>query len=313
MTPLDRSPPPDAFANCDAAYLRALREAADMDLMILARKACLSVGQVRELESGKTGRYFYSETIKRQAYKRVLHVLGVTPPHEAPEVPAHCIAPGDERLDALDQIAAMSHRPAINRPLFSAFHVAVNRLQQHKQTVGASLLLLLAVGGLALYGVPHATPSKPSEEARVATQQPTAPPTPTQTVASAPVPVPPEAKTPPTTLPVATAPPPATAETTCAFSTEAMPQLSPLQAHKEGRYVYLVSAAHTQVCVVDAHKRATLLQMKAGESQSVYGAAPWQISSANLPLIKIYFQGGLVALPEGAPQRLSLVEASVTR
>jgi hypothetical protein len=92
-----------------------------------------------------------------------------------------------------------------------------------------------------------------------------------------------------------------------------MPQLTPVQAHKEGRYVYLVSTVQAQVCLVDAQQRATLLQMKPGESQSVYGAAPWQISSSQLPQLKIYFQGSLVTLPEGTTQRLSLVEASLTR
>ncbi len=311
MTPLDRPPPPDAFVRYDATYLRELREASGMDLMILARKACLSVGQVRELESGKDGRYFYSETIKRQAYKRVLQVLGVTPPREAPDVTTPSISSDDPRLGSLDQIAAMSHRPAMNRSLFSAFHVAVDRLHQHKQTVGATVLLLLAVGGLALYGTLRATTSKPTEDARVAAKEPATAPAPTQTAASAPVPS--EAKAPPLTLPVVTPPPSATAETTCAFSTEAMPQLTPVQAHKEGRYVYVVSTVDAQVCVVDAQQRATLLQMKTGESRSVYGAAPWQISSSQLPQLKIYFQGGLVARPEGALQRLSLVEAPVTR
>ena len=271
-----------------------------MDLMILARKACLSVGQVRELESGKDGRYFYSETIKRQAYKRVLQVLGVTPPHEAPETDAKAISDDDARLDTLDQIAAMSHRPTLNRPLFSVFRVAIDRLQQHKQIAGASLLLLLALSGLVSYGTQRATENKPDEVVHTTTQTVATPPTPVLTTASTPISL--EVKSQPITT-----------ETTCAFSTEDMPQLSVLQAHKEGRYVYLVSTTHTQVCVVDAYKRATMLQMKAGESQSVYGAAPWQISSSNLSQVKIYFQGRLVALPEGAPQRLSLIEASVTR
>ena len=303
MTPPDRSsPPPDAFTNCDAAYLRALREAADMDVLVLARKACLSAGQVRELESGESGRYFYSDTIKRQAYKRVLMVLGVTPPtHPTPTPSAGVVSADDARLEVLDQIAAMSHRPALARPVFSAFHVVGQRLQKHKQPVGAFLLLLLALGGLAIYGTRRATAHTPTVTAHAPAPSP---------AAIAAIPVIAETKTPP--QPVA-ATPAATADTACAFSTEAMPQLTPLQAHKEGRYVYLVSSTTAQVCVVDAQKRATLLQMKAGESQSVYGTAPWQISSANLSLIKIYFQGGLVALPEGASQRLSLVEASVTR
>lgn len=279
MTPFDRSPPPpDAFANCDAVYLRELRQAVDMDPMILARKACLSVGQVRALESGIDGRYFYSETIKRQAYKRVLQVLGVTPPHETPQTTAAVILVNEAQLDALDQIVSMSHRPSLNRPLFSFFHSAKDRLLKHQQAVSVAVLLLLALSGLGVYRTQNSA-QRMSAEVEVTTAGPKE----------------------------------MTAQATCAFSSEAMPQFSPQQAHKEGRYVYLVSNAPSQICVVDGQKRASLLQMKAGESQSIYGAAPWQISGTNLRQVKIYFQGNLVTLPEGAPQQLSLIEASLTR
>jgi len=73
----------------------------------------------------------------------------------------------------------------------------------------------------------------------------------------------------------------------------------------------LVSTSDAQVCVVDAQKNATVLHMKTGESKSVYGAAPWQISSPHLQQIKIYFQGTLIVLPTGDPKRLLLSEASV--
>ena len=57
------------FDTCDPAYLRELREAAGMDLTVLARTACLSVAQVRELETDDSDNLFYSDAIKRQAYK----------------------------------------------------------------------------------------------------------------------------------------------------------------------------------------------------------------------------------------------------
>ena len=271
MTPHDRSSPTsDAFASCDGDYLRALRESADMDVHVLARKACLSVGQVRELENSAHGHHFYSDTIKRHAYKRVLMVLGVTPPPDkASETALPILSPDDRRLEPLDLIVAMSHRPALDRPVLTRVHALMDRLRQRKQALGVFLLLLLALSGLVIYGAQRGTAVKPAEKA--------------------------------------------IAEVACAFSTETMPQLAPSQAHKEGRYVHLISTSHTQVCMVDGQKRATLLQMKAGENQSVYGTPPWQISSPHLRDIKIYFQGGLVALPEGVVQRLSLVEASVTR
>jgi hypothetical protein len=305
----------EAIASCDAAYLRALREAVDMDIMVLARKACLSAGQIRELESGIHGRYFYSETIKRQAYKRVLTALGVTlPPQRALTSVSNVLPSHDAGLKALDLLADMSHRPSLSRPIVHHFRHAIVQLQKHKQVMGAFLLLLLALVGLAIYGPQRHTADHPMEENRLATTSPPSAPS-ARLLASAAVVQ--EAKTPLIAQPIVAAPamatasaPPSAAETVCAFTSEAMPQITPSQAYKEGRYVHLVSTTDAQVCVVDAQKHATLLQMKAGESKSVYGMAPWQISSSHLQQIKIYFQGALVVLPSDTSKRLSLSEAS---
>ena len=68
------------YDSCDPDYLRQLREEAGMDLIVLARTACLSVAQVRQLESHDSDNLFYSDAIKRQAYKRLLMILGAEPP-----------------------------------------------------------------------------------------------------------------------------------------------------------------------------------------------------------------------------------------
>jgi hypothetical protein len=99
----------------------------------------------------------------------------------------------------------------------------------------------------------------------------------------------------------------------CTHSNEAMPQLSPFVAQKEGKYVYLVSAADAEVCVVDGNKQATLLQLKAGENRSVYGVSPWQVSSTSLQKVQIFFQGGRVSLPDATVSRVQLVEMTVAR
>jgi hypothetical protein len=107
---------------------------------------------------------------------------------------------------------------------------------------------------------------------------------------------------------------PATYKTgACAFSSDAIPQVTPVIAAKEGRYVYFVSTANMDVCVVDGNKQATLLQLKAGENRSVYGVSPWQVSSANLQKAQIYFQGGRVSLPDASATRMQLVEVAVSR
>lgn len=289
------------YERCDAAYLRELREAAGMDIHILARNACLSVGQVRELESGKNGNFFYSDTIKRQAYKRVLMQLGAKPPETNAD--KHLSEPPQDlnaRLAPLDSIVAMSHRPAMERSIINALQPTFEKLKPYKSTLGLFVLLALAFAGMTQYMSQHLSQAAKTAQPQATVQTPVAMP-------SAPAPI-----AAPVVAPVAASAPVSAAEFKCAFNADPLPQWTPTQARKEGRYVYLVSGTSMDVCVVDGQKRVTHLQMKAGESQSIYGASPWQISGTNLQKIKIYFQGGLVMLPEGATQALSLVEAPVT-
>lgn len=263
------------YERCDPAYLRELREAAGMDIHILARNACLSASQVRALESEKSGDVFYSDTIKRQAYKRVLLLLGAEPPQVTASPPLHESPPDlAGRLASLDTIAEMAHRP----PVETSF------LNTRKSTVAVFILMAGALAGMVLYKAQH----------------------PQEGVKSAP------------SAAIARVAPPVASDTTlaaafqCAYRNDTLPRWTPIQAKKEGRYVYFVSSTPVDVCVVDGQKRATHVQLKAGESRSVYGSGPWQISSPDLQKIKVYFQGTLVMFPEPSTQALSLVDAPVT-
>lgn len=292
------------YERCDPAYLRELREAAGMDIHILARNACLSVGQVRELESGAEAHFFYSDTIKRQAYKRVLMLLGVAPPQERAH--KHLTQPPpdlDARLVPLDTIAAMSHRPAMAPSFVTTLQTYVSTTMAHKSTLARFVLLVLAVAGVTHYL--RLEREAPAQTALVATPNALA----STAKANTPTPTPVVAASAPTAaVAVATG----SAEFRCAYNRDTLPQWTPTQARKEARYVYLVSSASVDVCVVDGQQRTTHLQMKAGEGQSVYGSAPWQVSSPNLQKIKVYFQGGLVMLPQASTQALSLVAAPAT-
>jgi hypothetical protein len=310
------------YDSCDPKYLRDLRQAAGMEVEALARTACLSVAQVRALESDAGGDFFYSHTIRRQAYKRVLMILGAEPPTvEVPEVlrDAHQVA--DAHLNTLDQIVAMSHQPPINFTWLDRLREGLGSLSQHKQVLGALSFLVAAVVLFVLYGPLNLFP--PSTVVSVPAPQPTeaavAPvasvAAPAEVVASAAVVV---ASAPEV---VASVPAQSTAavaasaasSSACAFSTEAMPQAAPFVARKEGTYVYVVSNANVELCVVDGSKQATVLQMKAGENRTVPGIAPWQISGTNLQQVQIYFQGGRVTLPDDVSRRLKLVELPITR
>jgi cytoskeleton protein RodZ len=54
--------------------LQHLRITAGLDVATLARKACLSVAQIQQLENGQSSS-FYSEAIRTQASRRVMAIL----------------------------------------------------------------------------------------------------------------------------------------------------------------------------------------------------------------------------------------------
>ena len=301
------------YDTCDPQYLRALREAAGMDLFVLARISCLSVAQVRQLETDASDGFFYSDAIKRQAYKRLLMILGAEPPTvELPEALRDATQVADAHLSTLDQIVAMSKQPSLQRSSSDLVRAGLAKLNVHKQALGALVLLVIAVL-LFLFNNPQNSGQAAATQATPSPVQPV----PISSAAELPLAV--VVPVAPTPVPSASAPAAAAAPSAvvqagaCAYSSEAMPQLTPFTAHKEGRYVYLVSTANTEICVVDGNKQATVLQLKAGENRSVYGVAPWQVSSAHLQNLQIYFQGGRVSLPDAAVNHVKLVEIPVAR
>lgn len=314
------------YDSCDPDYLRRLREEAGMDLIVLARTACLSVAQVRQLESHDSDNLFYSDAIKRQAYKRLLMILGAEPPTvEVPHELHDAKKVADAHLNTLDQIVAMSHQPAMNRTASDVLVAGVSKLKEHKQALGALLLLVAAVVLFLFQG------SQQSDESLSAASVAA---TPASVPASELAPVPATAVVAPVAdavAPVASSPAPlpvasaatavpssvasamvASKASACAYSSDALPQVAPYVAHKEGRYVYVVSTTNAEICVVDGNKQVTVLQMKAGENRSVYGVSPWQISSSGLSKLQVFFQGGRVTVPETAT-RIQLIEVPVSR
>ncbi len=326
----------NVYDACDPQYLRQLREAAGMDHVVLARTACLSVAQVRQLETDDSDNLFYSDAIKRQAYKRLLMILGAEPP--TVEVPQELRDPGkvaEAHLNTLDQIVAMSHQPAISRPASDVFATGLDKVKQHQQFFGALFLLVGAVALFVWNGmqneaevslVPAVEATSTTVVAASAMQAsspteivvPALPASASASVAAA-VSV---AST--STAATANAVSPALAASAvasavatklgaCAYSNDAMPEITSAYAQKEGRYVYFESASAIQICVVDGNKQATLLQLNAGDKRSVYGVSPWQLSGAGLQKAQIYFQGGRISWPDASGTRFKLIEVPVAR
>lgn len=303
------------YERCDADYLRQLHTASGMDETQLARIACLSVAQVRQLIAGGDS-LFYSPAVKRQAYKRLLLILGAPPPSQlASEAPASA-TPYDATppRQTIDDIVALSerHQYLEHRPWVDFLQDFRVRIVQYRQPLAALSLLIAAVGLLVsnwpskdesglLAGASPAETMKPSslmaetnkDELGKAEAGKTEPPK-LEAIT-------PEAITNDKTTDkeVATAP----ANKACAYRPDKLPEGVPAVVTKEGRYVYFVSPVATDVCVVDGNRQATTLTLRPGEGRSVYGAPPWQVSGADLGKMQIFFQGSRVVLPEGATQQ----------
>ena len=315
------------YERCDAAYLRELHEASGMDETQLARIACLSVAQVRQLIAGGES-LFYSQAVKRQAYKRLLLILGAPPPSQL-ETGVETRPEGPPPAKTIDDIVALSERNQYleYRPVVDFLRDLRLRIVQWRQPLAALVLLLIAsVLLMANWPSPEAS-SESSLAAPAVTQANASKPAPTSVTStsiaptvSAPAAEPvadnkaaekagekPSDKVADKAIdkPVVSA---ASDAKACAHRNDKLPEVMPTVATKEGRYVYLVSPTDAVVCVVDANRQATVVNLKAGEGRSVYGASPWQVSGSDLSKVQIFFQGWRVALPEGASQAIALTE-----
>jgi hypothetical protein len=316
------------YDRCDAAYLRQLHETSGMDETQLARIACLSVAQVRQLAAGGDS-LFYSQAVKRQAYKRLLLILGAPPPSQVTVESQDNAVTYDATppRQTIDDIVALSerHQYLEHRPVVDFMHDLRLRLVQYRQPLGALAFLMAAIGLLvfnwprgddaasATYVASNATSNseaiKPNslvadtakaeslkvEALKAEALKPETSTTdkPTEKAADT-------AATAATTSASTAATP---ANKACAYRSDKLPEGSPVVATKEGRYVYFVSPVPTDVCVVDGNRQVTMLTLRPGEGRSVYGAPPWQVSGADLAKMQIFFQGSRVVLPEGAVQQ----------
>ena len=320
----------DLYENCDPALLKRTREAVGMDEGVLARRACLSTAQVRQLESGGTG-LFYSITIKRQAYKRLMMILGADPPIHAPlseaeatTTSSHAAQP--DHKETIENIVALSSKSdyLVRQPVKDFFLDLRYRIVAHRQSLGALLFLLAAVVLLvlnwrgALTGTSQSNTAETKAEAAPAVVAKSVAPTPavvtpvttpieTPATTSVATPVaPPASEVKAVVAPVAQ--PAVAVPKGCGHSEEKLSEVVSASANKPANYVYLTSPVLTTVCVVDGSKKATVLELRPNEGRSVYGSPPWQLSGNALKDAQIFFQGVRVKAPDGQEQHFKLME-----
>jgi hypothetical protein len=285
----------------DGQLLRSLREEAGIDELVFARNNTVSQAQLKELEQGGNSS-FYNPAIKRSTGVKLLKKLG----HEliTPELVVVANKPTEPSVNGspagmatvMAQVPASAAKPQSDSPQRRP------RQQALIWTLGLfSLVALIAIKPWALLAGP-ATDRRSDHLAAQGTSTPVmSTPEPAQSA--------PNQREPSTTTAQATvvalvlpatveAPkteiklPPTTITTACDWQLSNNSKThTPSQPLKPGNYVYLEAQADTELCVLDSQNQKTMLQLKAGTTRSVYGAAPFLVHSQDLQALKLFFQG----------------------
>ena len=303
--------------------LKNLRQNAGVDIATLARRHILSTTQIRQLEGGGDSA-FYNPDIKLSIGKKLLQSLGHDLPVEVAtvnpaQVPVEVANKVPEALavetEFKTEIAAKlmpSSKPAPLNALAEAEATSPNNEAALKPPNFAwpFLFVLIALTCIWLY-VSHSRESATAMPAAVATVETNAP-APETAPSVAPVapvsPVVPTVPEPTSIKPLAETAPKVALKSACAWGSSET-EIQPTSPRKSAEYVHMVAAQNVLVCVMDADQRVATLELQAGDARSIYGPAPFKVYSANLHLLKVYFQGQYMKLPSEDIQQIKLAAA----
>ena len=314
----------------DAAHLKSLRLAADLDHAQLALMVNLSAAQVRQLEEDGDS-LFYSPQIKAQSLRRVIRTLENA--SQEPQTVAS-IEPPAPRSSAsvIDDIIRLSEKNLKSQVVLSDVRRPGGSWPKLLGTWGlAALLLGLGLwqynrhNSQALYEewvepitgkVLPAPPTATTEEVpAVVPEVIAAAPAPTQAVVVAPPAKETTAKE-TTSTETAAVKNPAAASTAsaadCANITSAPVTVTSVSPNKPGSYVYLVANKTTTVCVDDGKNKRNLVTLTPGAGRSIHGSPPWTIATSEFKSVQVYFQGAKVWVPPEAGSRIYLKELPIS-
>jgi len=89
-------------------------------------------------------------------------------------------------------------------------------------------------------------------------------------------------------------------------------EVQPNYPIKAGEYVHVVAQQASTVCIMDGHQRVATLNLQVGEGRSIYGLSPFRVYSADLNLMKVYFQGQLIKLSSQEITQIKLTPSTQT-
>ena len=279
------------WSESDGQRLKASRLAAGLGAAALAKLNALSHAQLLELEEGGQGS-FYSAAIKAQVGRKLLRSLGAHGHGITADL--HPMTKAIAGLE-MDKVAAQS-RQNLDPNLSQRIGRTVLTFWQEHIALSAYLLVGLSFFSLILLSLQWLTPIERQNSISQAPLSNTQSPkdhTPSTAAVIAP-------------NALVTAP---AAEMPSTRECDLQGKDTVIQSAHSGKssdYVHLVANISTTVCVLDSHNQVTPLALTAGEAKTVYGAAPWRLSSKNLAALKIFFQGQRIALPDAQTTQIRL-------
>ena len=264
----------------DAALLKELREAAQIDISALARDYSLSKTQIKQLEEGGDSS-FYSPAIKLAAGRKLLMHFGVDdlPVGNADDqnqtrkikIPLVNLLEKMEnkktksylRLQIIAAVLTLLGFAALN-----AYFSDMNTQSLLESLLNKASLTMQSDAG-TLEGIANETSAITSKETTVKTIS--------------------------------------VHLEKCKWGSEPVSIIGH-QPYKSGDYVYVVANIDADICIRDFTGKSQILQLKSEQSQTVRGHPPFEIFSNSLSEFKIFYQGNLLRLPRNDVVNITLKE-----
>ena len=301
------------------ALLKSLRLSAGVDLATLARRNIVSTTQVRQLENGGDSS-FYSPEIKLSVGKKLLKYLG----HDL-QLEVALETPTSTSSDLAQAVASTpkvldSEKASNSTTVETLGPASSENLATLPAPPNSSIVVPLFLTGVALFAAMwfwfDNKPISSQEEIKKALPEPKSETKVDSNVASLPdkstastnpVNVAPSLEATPTPKELAK---PDT-QSACSWNS-AEEEVQPDSPRKAGEYVHVVAQQASTVCIMDGQKRVATLNLQVGEGRSIYGLPPFRVYSADLNLVKVYFQGQLIKLSSQEITQIKLTPSTQT-
>ena len=301
------------------ALLKSLRLSAGVDLATLARRNIVSTTQVRQLENGGDSS-FYSPEIKLSVGKKLLKYLGHDLQLEVtletpPSVSADLVQAETPTPRALD-----SEKASNSTTIETLVSISNENLAALPASPNSSIAVPLFLSGVALFaGMWFWFDNKPTssqEEVKKALPELKSETKVDSTAVSLTEKSPSSANSENAAISPQTNSNPkelakSDAQSACNWNS-VEEEVKPNYPIKAGEYVHVVAQQASTVCIMDGQQRVATLNLQVGEGRSIYGLSPFRVYSADLNLMKVYFQGQLIKLSSQEITQIKLTPSTQT-